>query len=113
MQKADLIRVRHMVEAAREAMTFARGCQLADLAHDRMRVLAIVRCIEIVGEAAGQISREYREASPDVPWAAIVAMRNRLVHAYFDVDLERVLDTVNDDLPQLLNQLEPRLPASQ
>jgi uncharacterized protein with HEPN domain len=109
MQPADLVRLLHMVEAAEEALGYAAGHQRSDLDRDRMRSRAIVRCIEIVGEAAAQLSQAARDAVPEVPWPAVVAMRNRLIHAYFDVDLDRVWDTVLVDLPALVSALRPHL----
>lgn len=77
-----------------------------DLEMDRMRTLSIVKSIEIIGEAATKVSKETREQFPELPWPEFVAMRNRLIHVYFDIDLERVLDTVNHDLPPLIRSLE-------
>ena len=110
MPKDDLVRMRHMLEAAQEAVTFAKGRSRADLGTDRMLSLAIVRCIEIVGEAAANVSSEGRNRYAQIPWGDIVGMRNRVVHAYFDIDLDRVWDTVIDDLPPLIEQLEQILP---
>jgi uncharacterized protein with HEPN domain len=73
---------------------------------DRMLVLALVKEIEIVGEAASQISQEAREQLPGIPWADIVGMRHRLVHAYFDINLEILWQTVQGDLPSLVAELE-------
>jgi uncharacterized protein with HEPN domain len=106
MLKPDTIRLRHMLDAARETLGFAQGKQRADLDRDRMFVLAVVRCIEVIGEAASTVSAEVRTRHPQVPWANIVGMRNRLIHAYFDVDLNRVWDTITDDLPPLVQELE-------
>lgn len=94
-----------MLDSAEEAMGFVSGLGVESIHHDRMLALALVRCIEIVGEAANGLTTDLREAHPRVPWRAIVAMRNRLVHGYFDVDLDRVWDTVTEDLPALVEQL--------
>ncbi len=106
MHKDDTVRVRHMLDAAKEALSFVRGKQRNDLDADRQLVLSLIRLIEVTGEAAAQVTVEFQTAHPDVPWAVIVGMRNRLIHAYFDVDLDRVWDTVKDDLPALIAQLE-------
>lgn len=103
----DAIRVRHMLDAAREAISFAAGRSRDDLDRDRMLVLAIVKDVEIIGEAASRTTAATRAAHPDVPWTQIIAMRNRLIHAYFDVDLQVVWDTVTVDLPELVRMLEP------
>jgi uncharacterized protein with HEPN domain len=95
-----------MADAAREALTFARGRARADLDTDRQLVLALIKCVEIVGEAACQVAPSARQAVADVPWPSIVAMRHRLVHAYFDIDLDLVWATITEDLPPLLAALE-------
>jgi uncharacterized protein with HEPN domain len=106
MSESDAIRLRHMLDAAREAVAFGAGRAWSDLAGDRVLALALVRCIEIIGEAASRVSETVRADHPEIPWFAIVGMRNRLIHAYFDVDLERVHDTLELDLPPLIKQLE-------
>jgi uncharacterized protein with HEPN domain len=96
-----------MLDAAREAISFAAERTRGDLDRDRMLVLAIVKDVEIIGEAASRTTAAMRASHPEVPWAQIIAMRNRLIHAYFDVDLQVVWDTVTVDLPQLVTVLEP------
>ena len=66
---------------------------------------AIVRCMEIIGEAANQLSPETRELMAAVPWRGIISMRNRLVHAYFDINLDIVWEGVRNDLPALLEEV--------
>lgn len=106
LRKEDVIRLRHMLEAAHEAVCFVAGRSRVDLDKDRILVFALVQAIEIIGEAARQVSTECQRACPVIPWADIIAMRNRLIHAYFDIDLDRVWDTVKDDLPGLIHELE-------
>jgi uncharacterized protein with HEPN domain len=77
-----------------------------DLSRDRLLLLALVKEIEIVGEAAAQISNEVRDSSPEIPWAGIRGMRNRLIHAYSDVNIELVWSTVISDLPELAAALK-------
>jgi uncharacterized protein with HEPN domain len=74
-----------------------------------MLSFAVVRAIEIIGEAASRVTQDARTAFPNIPWADVTAMRNRLIHAYFEVDLARVWDTVTDDLPPLISQLQRTL----
>ncbi len=102
----DLTRLHHMHDAAREALAFISGKAREDLANDRMLVLAVVKDLEIIGEAAGRISAECRARYPEIPWAVIVGMRNRLTHAYFSIDLDIVWDTATNDLAPLVEQLE-------
>ena len=106
MHRDDLIRIRHMLDAAKEALSFAKNKTRGDFDSDRMLVLSIVKSIEIVGEAASKVTQETREMCAELPWANIIAMRNRLIHVYFDIDLDRVWDTVTDDLPPLIASLE-------
>ena len=94
-----------MIDAAESAAQFLVGRQRRDLDSDRMLLFAVVRAIEIIGEAAGRVSIETREAMPEIPWGAIIAMRNRLIHGYFDIDTEIVWKTVSEELPALLRQL--------
>ena len=78
------------------------GLKRPDLDSDRKLVLALLKAVEIVGEAAGQVSEETRSGISGVPWRDIVGMRNRLVHAYFDVNLDILWSTVVEDLPSLV-----------
>lgn len=106
MLDPDEVRLRHMLDAAREAMAFARGRTRRHLDQNRQLALALLKSIEIVGEAASRVSSAGRDRWPTIPWSEIIAMRNRLIHGYFDIDLDRVWDTVADDLPPLLAELE-------
>jgi uncharacterized protein with HEPN domain len=106
MQRDDYVRLRHMLDAARESCAFAHDRARADLDGDRMLVLSLVKDIEIVGEAASQVSLATRDEFPHIPWADIVGMRNRLVHAYFDINLDILWQTVQQDLPPLIAVLE-------
>ena len=103
----DAIRLRHMLDAAHEAMGFAKGRTRSDLDGDRMLVLSLVKDIEIIGEAAFQISRSTRNQLQDIPWDDIIGMRHRLVHAYFDINLDILWRTVEDDLPALIAVVGP------
>lgn len=106
MPRDDLIRLQHMLDAAKEALSFAKNKSRNDLSADRMLALSIVKSIEIIGEAASTVSKEFRENHKEIPWANIIAMRNRLIHVYFDIDLDRVWDTITDDIPPLIVALE-------
>lgn len=102
----DNARLRHMLEAGLEALSFSEGYTRSTLDSNRMLALALVKEIEIIGEAASKISKEFQDANPQLPWPAIVGMRNRLVHAYFDIDSDRLWDTVIHALPPLIAQLQ-------
>jgi uncharacterized protein with HEPN domain len=98
-----------MIDAANEALSFVAGKPKSELENNRTLMLAIVKSIEIVGEAAGKISRDVKAQSPEIPWSDIVAMRNRLIHSYFDVNIKIVWQTVTEELPPLVIQLEKLL----
>ncbi len=106
LREEDRIRLQHMLDAGRSAAGFIQGRRQEDLDADEMLTFALVRALEIIGEAAGQVSDTTREALPHISWHQIVGMRNRLIHAYFDVDLDRVWDTATHYLPELIGQLE-------
>ena len=109
MFRHDAIRLRHMLDAAQEAIAFARGRTRSDLNDSRMLVLSLVKAIEIIGEAAFRISPATRAELQDIPWDAIIGMRHRLVHAYFDINLDILWRTVTDELPELVDVLIPHL----
>ena len=109
MRPEDRIRLLHMLEAAEAAIGFIAGRSRADLDADRMLMFAVVRAIEVVGEAANHVSQQGRSFLPSLPWTAIVGMRHRIVHAYFDVDPDTVWRTVVDELPVLSAALKAAL----
>jgi len=111
MRKDDLIRVRHILDAAREAIGFAQGRSRDALDADRMLRLALVRLLEIIGEAARATSQSFRRAHPDIAWKKMAGMRDRLIHGYFDVNLDIVWETITEDLPPLVVDLEKILGA--
>jgi uncharacterized protein with HEPN domain len=84
------------------ALGFSVGKTREDLHSDKMLAFALVRTIEIIGGAASQIRSETKEIYTNIPWPEIVGMRNRVIHAYFDIDLDRVWDTIKDDIPPLV-----------
>lgn len=110
MRRDDAARMLDMLLAARDAAAFADGRTRDDLDEDRQLLLALVKAVEIVGEAAVHVGEDTKAAHPEIPCARIVGMRNRLVHGYFDVRLETVWNTVRDDLPALIARLEPLVP---
>ncbi len=110
MSLDDETRFMHMLESSRDACRFIEGKNRPDLAHDRVLVLALIKCIEIVGEAASRVSPAGRERIPGIPWVDVVGMRNRLIHGYYDVDFSQVWLTVTEDLPLLIAELEKMLP---
>jgi uncharacterized protein with HEPN domain len=102
MPPEDRVRLLHMEEALATAQRFVAGKSREDLDADDMFRLALTRAIEIVGEAAGRVTAPTQERYPDVAWRALLGMRNRLTHAYFDVNRDIVWTTATQAVPQLL-----------
>jgi len=109
MRPEDRIRIMHMRDACLSVARFVHEKERADLDQDEMLRFALVRAIEIIGEAAGKVSAETRQMAPGIPWRESVDIRNRLIHAYFDVDLNVLWRTATDDIPVLLQMLRALL----
>ena len=105
MLPEDIVRLQHMLDAAETAIEFMQGRDRSALEHDRMLLFAVVRAVEILGEAASKVTAETRERHADLPWRAASSMRNRLIHGYFDIDREIVWVTVTAELPALVEKL--------
>jgi len=104
------VRVRHMRDHAREAIGLLGENTLDELKSDRTVQLALVQLIEIVGEAASRVDSEIRSVHPNIPWQLAADMRHRLIHGYDLIEYTIVYDTVKDDLPPLVAQLDAILP---
>jgi uncharacterized protein with HEPN domain len=102
----DLTRLRHMRDAAREILEFIQDVPRESLDSNRMLQLAIVKDLEIIGEAANNVSPECQNKYTNIPWRIMVGMRNRLVHAYFGIDLNVIWQTVQQELPSLILSLD-------
>ncbi len=102
----DPTRLQHMRKAAIDALSFIDGYSRDDLEDDRRSVFALVKAIEIIGEAASKVSKDCQNRYPQMPWAKMIGMRNRLFHAYDDVDLDVLWDTVTLALEPLIAELD-------
>lgn len=112
MYRDDLTYIQHMRDAARKAVDFVAGQTRSSLDSDEMLSLALVRLLEVLGEASRNVDQLTKSSFPDIPWRQIAAVRNRLIHGYFDVDLDIVWTIVTTDLPYLIPQLEAILESS-
>jgi uncharacterized protein with HEPN domain len=110
MSKDDEIRLRHMLDAARKAVSFVKGRSRRDLDSDEMLALAVTRLIEVIGEAARGLSQEFKNNNPYIAWKQIAGTRDHLIHGYFDVDLDIIWAILTQDLPPLIKELEKLLP---
>jgi uncharacterized protein with HEPN domain len=101
-----------MLDHAREAQAMVQGRKREDLDRDRQLNLALVRLMEVVGEAAGKIPPEDRSKYPQIPWGEIVSLRNRLIHGYDSVDFDILWQIVTSDLSLLITELEKLIPPA-
>jgi uncharacterized protein with HEPN domain len=107
----DPTRLRHMRDAACEALEFLGAHQQEDLDTDGMLYHAVKDCITIVGEAAYKVSRDYQDSHPEIPWRALIRFRHELVQDYFRIDSAVMWDTVVKEFPSLIKQLEAEIGA--
>lgn len=105
-KRDDSVSLKQMLDHAREAVDMISGKTFDDLGKERMLELALVRLVEIIGEAAGRVSRETQDTYHEIPWPEIIGMRNRLIHGYDSFDLRILWDTVELDLPPLISLLK-------
>ncbi len=104
------IRLRHMLDYAREAVSLTQGKSSADLDADRLLNLALVQLVTMVGEAANHIPKEIQAQHSEIAWPVIVSTRNRLIHGYDIIDFDILWQTVIEDLPPLITALEKIVP---
>ena len=102
----DRVRLLHMRDAACEAIALFRNKERSDLDNDRLLNLALVRLMEIVGEAAARTSEETRSRHPAIAWPKIIGLRNRLIHGYVKVDFDVLYLILSTDLPSLVPDLQ-------
>jgi len=112
MQRDDAAIVDILAFAARAQRRVA-GVDVEAFGGDEGLQDAVIRCLGVVGEAAARVSTATREAHPEVPWALMVGMRNRLVHEYAEIDVDEVYRTVTSDLPDLVRLLAPLAPSDE
>ena len=112
MPKDDRILLRHMLDAALKTRDFIQGRSRGELDSDEMLALAVVRLLEVMGEATISLSQEIKDKNPQIPWKQIAGTRDRLIHGYFDVDLDIIWNILSRDLPPLIKELEKLLPET-
>jgi uncharacterized protein with HEPN domain len=111
--KSDVIRMRHMLDAAMKAIRFCSGKTRVDLTTDEQLTLALVRLIEILGEAAVKVTVEVQQRYSIIPWRQIVGTRNRLIHGYEDVNLDILWQIIRHDLPTLVKSLQDAIDSEE
>lgn len=102
----DRVRLQHILDAALEIQQYVQSSTREDLNRDPKLVHSLVHLFEIIGEAATQVSEELKEDVPEIPWTIMISMRNRLIHAYFSINLNVVWSTSTEDIPPLIKELK-------
>lgn len=97
--------LKDILEACRHIEAFVQGMTLADFCEDEKTKSAVIRKLEIIGEAAKQIPASIKRQNPQVPWKVMTGMRNRLIHGYFGIELKIVWGTVQKDIPPLADEI--------
>lgn len=113
MLPRDLASLADIVDAARLAVSFTKGVDRDAFDADLMIQSAVIRQIEVMGEATKRLSEQFRESNPQIPWRNIAGMRDILIHAYDHVDPDEVWNAVQNSIPGLLRQIEKLLPEDQ
>jgi len=106
MKEEFLDYIEDIIEAMDDAMSFVKGLEYDDFVKEKKTVYAVVRAIEIIGEAVKKIPNDVKKRYPKIPWREMAGMRNKLIHEYFGVDLKRVWKTVKEDIPNLKPQFD-------
>jgi len=106
MKRDDTVYVRHILDAITRVQDYLSGVSFEQFSQNPLLQDGVVRQLEIIGEAASNIADTFKDAHTDLPWSQMIGIRNRLIHAYFQVNLSIVWDTAQVDLPPLKQQVE-------
>ncbi len=112
MNERDKLRLQHILDAAERVSTYLAGTERQGFMANQMLQDAVIRNLEIIGEACVNLTPDFRDAHAAVPWLKASGIRNRLVHGYFDVDLNVVWQTAREALPQFVAQVRAILSGS-
>jgi uncharacterized protein with HEPN domain len=111
-QRDPQIPLRHRLDHAREALALTQGKSEAEVLADRVLCLALIRLLEVIGEAANRVPAPERLQHPGIPWRQIVSLRHRLIHGYDTVNMQILWQIIVSDLPPLVTALEAALPPT-
>ena len=106
MKKDETVYLHHILDAIDRIEEYTRGLTKKEYLEDGLRQDGVVRQLEIIGEASANLSEKFQEEHSEIPWGQIIALRNRIVHAYFDINLQITWDIVHVDIPPLKKQIE-------
>ena len=106
MKKDDSIYLAHILESLTKVILYIEGISYDAFLSDEEKQDAVIRKIEVAGEATKRLSEEFRDKHPQIPWRAMAGMRDKLIHDYIDVDLDTVWETATHDIPNLLREIK-------
>ncbi|MGQ9627081.1 MAG: HepT-like ribonuclease domain-containing protein [Anaerolineae bacterium] len=106
MRKDDTVYLWHILDAIGQIEDYLKGVSEGQFLQNRLLQDGVVRQLEIIGEDSRNLSGEFQKEHPEVPWRQIIALRNRIIHAYFTVNLQIVWEVARDDLPSLKQQVK-------
>ncbi len=112
MPKDDWVYVGHMLDMSLQARDIFSGKDRSDYDQEIVLRLALTHLVQVIGEAAQQVTKEFQALHPQVPWREIIGMRHRIVHDYLNVDEDVVWEVVQNDLPRLVTILENIIPPA-
>lgn len=107
----DVTYLGHMLDMSQKALRLVEGKQRPDYDGDESLRLALAHLLQVIGEAARRVSKEFLDSHQDIPWKAIIGMRHKVVHDYMDVDEDIVWDTVTTELGPLVDRLKRVVPT--
>ena len=106
MKKDNLVYLRHILDAIKRIGEYTKEINYKDFVNSSLIQSAVIREMEIMGEATKRLTQDFKEKYPDIPWKRIAGMRDKLIHDYFGVDLDAVWETVEKDIPILRDKLK-------
>lgn len=109
MLTSDRVRLQHILDAAKRIVVISRNRSRSDIEEDLALPYALVALFQIIGEAAAHISDDYRNEHDEIDWTGMRGLRNRLAHAYFDIDYDRLYKIIQEDIPPLISTVEKLL----
>jgi uncharacterized protein with HEPN domain len=112
MQRDDALLL-HILLATRKIRRHTNGKSFEDFLTNELLQDSVIRQIGIIGEAAGKISKGFRESHPTIPWSDMTGMRHKVVHDYMRINLRKVWDTSQLSVPQLISLIEPLVPPEE
>jgi uncharacterized protein with HEPN domain len=105
-KERNIIFIKHILDNIDRIENFSKGMSQESLKNDELRQYAIVRAIEIIGEAVKNLPKDFKDDNKDIPWKDIIGTRDIMIHKYFGIDLEAVWDIIEKDLPDLKRKLK-------